>query len=101
KAQERQPSDVRSPQSAGQLSGESDDANCGPQTADTPLGQLSPRSSARAVSALQALAQYFVHTGQLAANPLEGLHPPKYSRPLPDYIGSAELRSVVCAFDSG
>ena len=61
--------------------------------------ELSPRSAARAISALQALAQYLVHAGELSSNPLEGLRPPKYSRPLPDYIGSAELREVVCAFD--
>jgi site-specific recombinase XerD len=66
-----------------------------------PAGQLCARSAARAVSALQALAQYYVQAGALDANPLEGLRPPKYSRPLPDYIGSAELRSVVCAFDAG
>jgi site-specific recombinase XerD len=29
------------------------------------------------------------------------MQPPKYGRPLPDYVASHELRAVVCAFDGG
>lgn len=61
--------------------------------------QLSLRSSARAVSALKAYSAYLLHCAVLSADPLAGLQPPKYSRPLPDYVNSRELRAVVCAFD--
>ena len=62
-------------------------------------GTLSTRSAARLVSALKALAQYLVFTGELKENPLTGMAPPKYQRPLPDYFNSDELRQLVCAFD--
>lgn len=61
--------------------------------------QLTARSAARHVSALQALAQYLVFNGELADNPLAGFKPPKYSRQLPPYFSSDEIRHVVCAFD--
>lgn len=57
------------------------------------------RSAARAVSALKAFAQYLVFSGELSTNPLASLRPPKYSRPLPDYVGSEELRAIITAFD--
>ena len=61
--------------------------------------QLTARSAARHVSALQALAQYLVYTGELAENPLAGFKAPKYSRELPPYFSSDEIRHIVCAFD--
>lgn len=67
-------------------------------TAGATLGM---RSAARAVSALKAYGGYLVHLGELRENPLAMLQPPKYARPLPDYINSSELRAVVCAFDTG
>jgi site-specific recombinase XerD len=60
---------------------------------------LSLRSTARAVSALQAYGGFLVYRGQCSTNPLAGLRPPKYGRPLPEYVNSTELRAVVCAFD--
>ncbi|MBN2081419.1 tyrosine-type recombinase/integrase [bacterium] len=61
--------------------------------------RLSARSGARAVSALKALAQFLVFSGRLPENPLAGFKPPKYSRKLPPYFSSEEMRALVCAFD--
>lgn len=62
-------------------------------------GKLSPRSAARAVSALQAYGQFLVFSGRLKSNPLAGLKAPRYSRKLPSYFSSDEVRQLVCAFD--
>jgi site-specific recombinase XerD len=62
--------------------------------------RLSTRSAARAVSALQALAQFLVFSGELPDNPLSDLKPPRYSRKLPSYFASDEIRQVVSAFDT-
>lgn len=64
---------------------------------DLPL--LGARSAARLVSGLKAYAQYLVFSGVLSENPLAGFKPPKYSRGLPPYFSSDEIRLVVCAFD--
>jgi site-specific recombinase XerD len=61
--------------------------------------QLGARSAARLVSGLKAYAQYLVFSGVLKENPLVGFKPPKYSRGLPPYFSSDEIRLVVCAFD--
>jgi integrase/recombinase XerC len=71
----------------------------GNQRGSGQLPPLSARSAARHVSALQALAQYLVFKGEFEQNPLEGFKPPKYSRQLPPYFSSDEIRQVVCAFD--
>lgn len=60
---------------------------------------LSSRSAARAASALAALGRYFVFTGELSENPLEGFKPPKFSRGLPPYFSSEEMRALVCCYD--
>jgi integrase/recombinase XerD len=61
-------------------------------------GQLASRSAARALSAVTALAQYLVFTGGLGANPLAGMHPPKYARKLPPYISVDELKLLLAAY---
>jgi integrase/recombinase XerC len=61
--------------------------------------RLSTRSAARHVSALQALAHFLVFSGEIKENPLTGFKAPKYSRQLPTYFSSDEIRQVVCAFD--
>jgi integrase/recombinase XerD len=58
---------------------------------------LSARSAARAVSALKAFAAYLVFTGDLAANPLENLHPPKYGTKLPVYYSVEEILRLLAA----
>jgi len=71
----------------------------GGRTDQEQQAQLSTRSAARAVSSLQALAQFLEFSGQLASNPLADLKPPRYSRKLPSYFASDEIRQVVSAFD--
>lgn len=71
----------------------------GPRADAAPRPRLSTRSAARAVSALQALAQFMVFRRQLRANPLADFKAPRYSRKLPPYFASDEIRLVVCAFD--
>ncbi len=61
-------------------------------------GQLASRSAARALSALTALAQYLVFIGELDANPLAGMRPPKYSRKLPPYLSVDELKLLLAAY---
>jgi site-specific recombinase XerD len=62
---------------------------------------IGSRTAARAISALRAYAGYLMHMGALSADPLKGLKPPKYSRELPPYMRSDELRAVITAFDDG
>ena len=61
--------------------------------------QLTARSAARMLSALQAYAQYLIYTGVANANPLVGFKPPKYSRKLPEYFNLDELKALLGAFD--
>jgi site-specific recombinase XerD len=58
------------------------------------------RSAARAVSALKSYGQYLVFTGALDAAQLEELRAPRYSKALPAYFNAAEIRAIVCAYDS-
>lgn len=71
----------------------------GPRVGDSERARLSTRSAARAVSALQALGQFLVFRGELPSNPLADFKAPRYSRKLPPYFASDEVRLVVCAFD--
>lgn len=57
-------------------------------------GRLGGRSAARAVSALKAFAKYLVFAGEMEDTQLEGLAPPKYSRPLPPYLSADETLSL-------
>lgn len=61
-------------------------------------GPLSSRSAARALSAISALAQYLVFIGELEANPLAGMRPPKYPRKLPPYLSVDELKLLLGAY---
>jgi integrase/recombinase XerD len=61
-------------------------------------GRIASRSAARALSALNALAQYLVFSGELGENALSGMHPPKYSRKLPPYLSVDELKLLLAAY---
>ena len=60
---------------------------------------LSGRSAARLVSALKAYCDFLVFDEKLTENPLAGLKGPKYSRKLPPYFSSEEMRLLVTAFN--
>ncbi len=69
------------------------------RTGGDALPQITPRSAARAISALKAFAAYLVFDGELEANPLEHLQPPKYGVKLPVYYTVEEMQRLMSACD--
>jgi len=60
---------------------------------------LSPRSSARALSALRGFYENLVSTGERADNPSVNLLPPKLWKPLPKVLSESEIESLLAAPD--
>jgi integrase/recombinase XerD len=60
---------------------------------------LSPRSSARALSALRGFYENLVSTGERADNPSVNLLPPKLWKPLPKVLSESEIETLLAAPD--
>ncbi|HVR97671.1 MAG TPA: site-specific tyrosine recombinase XerD [Thermoanaerobaculia bacterium] len=61
---------------------------------------LSPRSSARALSALRGFYEHLVVTGERADDPAVNLLPPKLFRTLPKVLSEAEVDALLAAPDT-
>jgi integrase/recombinase XerD len=62
---------------------------------------LSPRSSARALSALRGFYEHLVIAGERADNPSVNLLPPKLWKPLPKVLSEDEVGALLAAPDVG
>ncbi len=62
---------------------------------------LSPRSSARALSALRGFYEHLVTAGERADNPSVNLLPPKLWKPLPKVLSESEVEALLAAPDVG
>lgn len=60
---------------------------------------LSPRSSARALSALRGFYDHLVTTGERKDNPAVNLLPPKLYKPLPKVLSEDEVEALLAAPD--
>jgi integrase/recombinase XerD len=60
---------------------------------------LSPRSSARALSALRGFYDHLVTAGERKDNPAVNLLPPKLWKPLPKVLSEAEVEALLAAPD--
>jgi integrase/recombinase XerD len=60
---------------------------------------LSPRSSARALSALRGFYDHLIATGERADNPAVNLLPPKLWKPLPKVLSEEEVEKLLAAPD--
>jgi integrase/recombinase XerD len=60
---------------------------------------LSPRSSARALSALRGFYDHLVTTGERKDNPAVNLLPPKLYKPLPKVLSESEVEALLAAPD--
>lgn len=60
---------------------------------------LSPRSTARAISALRALGAWLERTGRTDGNPAARLPMPRAPRKLPGFLGVSEVMAVLESFD--
>jgi len=62
---------------------------------------LSPRSSARALSAIRGFYQDLVTAGERVDNPSVNLLPPKLWKPLPKVLSESEVEALLAAPDVG
>ena len=62
---------------------------------------LSPRSSARALSAIRGFYEHLVTTGERTDNPAVNLLPPKLWKPLPKVLSEDEVEALLAAPDVG
>ncbi len=62
---------------------------------------LSPRSSARALSALRGFYEHLVTAGERPDNPSVNLLPPKLWKPLPKVLSEGEVEALLAAPDVG
>jgi integrase/recombinase XerD len=60
---------------------------------------LSPRSSARALSAIRGFYEHLVTTAERKDNPAVNLLPPKLWKPLPKVLSEAEVEALLAAPD--
>ncbi|HEY0557595.1 MAG TPA: site-specific tyrosine recombinase XerD [Thermoanaerobaculia bacterium] len=60
---------------------------------------LSPRSSARALSAIRGFYEHLVTTGERTDNPAVNLLPPKLWKPLPKVLAESEIEALLAAPD--
>jgi integrase/recombinase XerD len=60
---------------------------------------LSPRSSARALSAIRGFYDHLVTTGERRDNPAVNLLPPKLWKPLPKVLSEGEVEALLAAPD--
>ncbi|HEY4589983.1 MAG TPA: site-specific tyrosine recombinase XerD [Thermoanaerobaculia bacterium] len=62
---------------------------------------LSPRSSARALSAIRGFYEHLVTEGERKDNPAVNLLPPKLWKPLPKVLSESEVEALLAAPDVG
>ncbi|MFL6260590.1 MAG: site-specific tyrosine recombinase XerD [Thermoanaerobaculia bacterium] len=62
---------------------------------------LSPRSSARALSAIRGFYEHLVTAGERKDNPAVNLLPPKLWKPLPKVLSEDEVEALLAAPDTG
>ncbi|HET9209766.1 MAG TPA: tyrosine-type recombinase/integrase, partial [Thermoanaerobaculia bacterium] len=62
---------------------------------------LSPRSSARALSAIRGFYEHLVTAGERKDNPAVNLLPPKLWKPLPKVLSEEEVEALLAAPDVG
>jgi integrase/recombinase XerD len=62
---------------------------------------LSPRSSARALSAIRGFYEHLVTAGERKDNPAVNLLPPKLWKPLPKVLSEGEVEALLAAPDVG
>jgi integrase/recombinase XerD len=62
---------------------------------------LSPRSSARALSAIRGFYEHLITAGERKDNPAVNLLPPKLWKPLPKVLSEDEVEALLAAPDTG
>jgi integrase/recombinase XerD len=60
---------------------------------------LAPRSAARTIHGVRGLFRFAVREGRLAADPMENLKAPRSFSPLPRYLSTAQVDSLLAAPD--
>lgn len=56
---------------------------------------IGPRSLRRKASSLSSYFRYLMLRGELKANPLAGIHLPKFTAPLPSFIKEKEIETLI------